>query len=174
MSEQTINLTQLLDTFQLFDKNKDGCISANELRCACQKLQLTINEAKMRDLFCNRDSIKFDEFRQIMQEFGRHAPDAYLHETFRAFDHNADGFITAKEIKKTMKNLGEPLTDKQARDMLKTADANGDGKLSLEEFRTLFNYITQHAVTPPVSPLASTPNTPSKKRFSNPFKSQTD
>jgi len=31
MSEQTINLTQLLDTFQLFDKNKDGCISSNEV-----------------------------------------------------------------------------------------------------------------------------------------------
>jgi len=31
MSEQQINLTQLLDTFQLFDKNKDGCISANEV-----------------------------------------------------------------------------------------------------------------------------------------------
>jgi len=31
MSEQTLNFTQLVDTFQLFDKNKDGCISANEV-----------------------------------------------------------------------------------------------------------------------------------------------
>jgi Ca2+-binding EF-hand superfamily protein len=31
MSEQQINLTQLLDTFQLLDKNKDGCISASEV-----------------------------------------------------------------------------------------------------------------------------------------------
>lgn len=31
MTEQTINMTQLLDTFQLLDKNKDGCISANEV-----------------------------------------------------------------------------------------------------------------------------------------------
>ncbi|CAF1121691.1 unnamed protein product [Adineta ricciae] len=174
MSDQTLNLTQLLDTFQLFDKNKDGCICANELRAACQKLQLTIDETRMRDLFRTRESITFDEFRQIMQEFGQHAPDAYLHETFRAFDHNADGFITAKEIKKTMKRLGEPLTDKQAKDMLKAADTNQDGKLSLEEFRTLFNYITQQATTPPLSPIAPAPNTPSKKRFSNPFKSQTD
>ncbi len=31
MSEQSISLTQLLDTFQLFDTNKDGCISSNEV-----------------------------------------------------------------------------------------------------------------------------------------------
>jgi Ca2+-binding EF-hand superfamily protein len=31
MSDQQINLTQLLDTFQLFDTNKDGSISYNEV-----------------------------------------------------------------------------------------------------------------------------------------------
>jgi Ca2+-binding EF-hand superfamily protein len=29
--EQQINLTQLLDTFQLLDTNKDGSISSNEV-----------------------------------------------------------------------------------------------------------------------------------------------
>jgi Ca2+-binding EF-hand superfamily protein len=106
-----------------------------------------------------------------MQDFGRHARDAYFNETFRAFDRNSDGFITAKEIKKTMKHLGEPLTDKQAKDMLKTADSNGDGKLSRDEFSTLFNYITQQAITPPISPLPTTDN---KKRLSSPFKPQTE
>ncbi len=31
MSEQQINLTQLQDTFQLFDKNNDGRISSSEV-----------------------------------------------------------------------------------------------------------------------------------------------
>jgi Ca2+-binding EF-hand superfamily protein len=31
MSNQQINLTQLLDTFQLFDTNKDGSISFDEV-----------------------------------------------------------------------------------------------------------------------------------------------
>jgi Ca2+-binding EF-hand superfamily protein len=31
MSDQQINLTQLLDTFQLIDTNKDGSISFNEV-----------------------------------------------------------------------------------------------------------------------------------------------
>lgn len=109
-----------------------------------------------------------------MQDFGQYSHDAYFDETFRAFDRNSDGYITAKEIKKTMKDLGETLTDKQAKDMLKAADANKDGKLSQDEFRVLFTYITQQATTPPVTPQPSTPSNALKKRFSNPFKSQTE
>ncbi|CAF2516949.1 unnamed protein product [Rotaria sp. Silwood2] len=169
MSEQSVSITQLLDTFQLFDKNKDGSISSSELRSACEKLHMPINEIKMKELFQSRSSISFDEFCRIMQDYGQYAHDAYFQETFRAFDRNSDGYITAKEIKKTMKDLGEPLTDKQAKDMLKTADVNGDGKLSQEEFRILFDYITQHTTTPPI-----TPNYDKKRSLDSPFKTQTD
>lgn len=31
MSEQRINITQLLQTFEFFDKNKDGAISSSEV-----------------------------------------------------------------------------------------------------------------------------------------------
>ena len=44
-------------------------------------------------------NITFDEFRQIIQEHRSPTADAYFQETFNAFDKNADGFITAKEIK---------------------------------------------------------------------------
>ena len=104
---------------------------------------MPVDKKKLKDLFQHRDNISFDEFCRVMQDVGPQSHDAYFQETFRAFDKNSDGFITAKEIKKTMKELGEPLTDKQAKDMLKVADSNGDGKLSIDEFRILFNYLTQ-------------------------------
>jgi Ca2+-binding EF-hand superfamily protein len=116
---------------------------------------MPIDKKKLKDIFQHRNNISFDEFCRIMQDFGPHSPDAYFQETFRAFDKNSDGFITAKEIKKTMKELGERLTDKQAKDMLKTADSNGDGKLSKDEFRILFNYLTQFTTSLPVSPSSS-------------------
>ena len=132
---------------------------------------MPIDEDKMKSLFQNRDSISFDEFCRVMQDFGQYARDAYFHETFRAFDRNSDGFITAKEIKKTMKNLGEPLTGKQAKDMLKAADSNGDGKLSLDEFRSLFDYVTQQAT----SPSFATPIIDAENRFGgSPFHPQAD
>ena len=116
---------------------------------------MPIDEQRLKDLFQTRDVITFNEFCRIMQEFSPQSPDAYFQETFRAFDKNSDGFITAKEIKKTMKQLGERLTDKQAKDMLKAADSNGDGKLSKEEFRILFDYLIQFSTTTNISSSSS-------------------
>lgn len=135
---------------------------------------MPIDDSKLKEIFQTREMIQFDEFCQIVKDCGQYAHDAYLHETFRAFDRNSDGFITVKEIKQTMKDLGEKLTDKQAKDMLKVADANRDGKLSLDEFRSLFGQITQKITTPPLSPLSSTPGSARTSRSSNPFNVQTE
>ncbi|CAF2736995.1 unnamed protein product [Rotaria sp. Silwood2] len=153
MGDQAINIAQLLDAFQLFDTNKDGCISFDELRAVCQKLQMPMDTTRLKCAFQNRDNISFDEFCRIMQDYNSNSNNAYFQETFNAFDKNADGYITAKEIKRTMKELGERLTDKQAKTMLKSADSDGDGKLSKDEFRTLFNHLAQFTnstlTTPP-------------------------
>jgi Ca2+-binding EF-hand superfamily protein len=53
MTEQAINLTQLLDTFQLFDTNKDGSISSNEV-CKFEKIIFHI-------LFFNSASISMSK-----------------------------------------------------------------------------------------------------------------
>lgn len=111
---------------------------------------MPIEETKLNDLFPHQQSISFDEFCRILREHSYQSADSYFQETFRAFDKNADGFISVKEIQKTMKELGEPLTSKQAKEMLQVADANGDGKLSKEEFRLLFDQLTQF--TNPSSP----------------------
>ncbi|CAM4742525.1 unnamed protein product [Rotaria magnacalcarata] len=127
-------------------------------RSVCHKLQMPMDETKLKDLFQNREDITFDEFRQIIQQRGSPTADEYFQETFNAFDKNSDGFITAKEIKKTMKELGERLTDKQAKAMLKSADANGDGKLSKDEFRSLFDQLAQFKNFAEVSASSSTTN----------------
>jgi len=113
---------------------------------------MPIEKKKLKDLFQHRNNISFDEFCRIIQDFTPlQSDDAYFQETFRAFDKNSDGFITAKEIKRTMKELGERLTDKQVKDMLKTADSNGDGKLSKDEFRILFDYLNQFTISSCIS-----------------------
>ncbi len=116
---------------------------------------MPIEKKKLQDLFQHHQNISFDDFCRIIQDFTSQSNDGYFQETFRAFDKNSDGFITAKEIKKTMKELGERLTDKQAKEMLKIADSNGDGKLSKEEFRILFNYLIQFTTSSSISSSSS-------------------
>lgn len=114
---------------------------------------MPVDKTRLKDFFPSGHSISFDEFCRLMRDCPPPTPTAYLQETFRAFDKNADGYISVKEIQQTMKELGEPLTSKQAKEMLKAADLNGDGKLSMEEFRLLFNQLAQ---SPPVSPSFAT------------------
>ncbi|CAL1268506.1 unnamed protein product [Larinioides sclopetarius] len=50
-----------------------------------------------------------------------------LHEAFRVFDKNGDGFISPGELRQVMTNLGEKLSDEEVEDMIKEADLDGDG-----------------------------------------------
>ena len=109
---------------------------------------MPIDRMNLSGLFQDRDGISFDEFCRIVQDNCSHVHNNYFHETFRAFDKNSDGYITAKEIKKTMKELGEPLTTKQAKEMIKIADISQNGKLSEEEFRKLYDHLTQFKDSP--------------------------
>merc|ERR1712168_1119547 len=60
--------------------------------------------------------------------------EAELLESFKVFDKNGDGFISAKELQDMMLTLGEKLTNEEVDEMIKEADTNGDGKVDYEEF----------------------------------------
>ena len=50
-----------------------------------------------------------------------------MHEAFRIFDQNNDGFIDRSELKNVMKRLGNNLSEESITRMIKDADKNGDG-----------------------------------------------
>ncbi len=55
-------------------------------------------------------------------------------ETFKVFDLNGDGYISAAELKEVLTNMGDQLSEKEALDMIHDADADGDGRLNLVEY----------------------------------------
>jgi calmodulin len=55
-----------------------------------------------------------------------------LRESFRVFDKNGDGYITASELRQVMLTLGEKLTDDEVNEMIREADVDGDGKVNYE------------------------------------------
>ena len=63
---------------------------------------------------------------------------AALHEAFKKFDKNGDGFLSPDEIAGVFQRPGggKPLTEAEATEYIAKHDTNGDGKLSLEELAT--------------------------------------
>jgi calmodulin len=78
--------------------------------------------------------IDFNEFVAMMVRQMKSPQDdeIELKESFRVFDKNGDGYITANELRQVMLNLGEKLTDDEVDEMIREADADGDGKVNYE------------------------------------------
>jgi len=53
-----------------------------------------------------------------------------LKQSFKVFDINGDGFISASELKQAMTTIGEKMTEKDINDIIKQWDSDGDGKIS--------------------------------------------
>jgi calmodulin len=125
--------TDLKAAFKMFDKNGDQKISEKELAEAMNYLGLkaTANEVKLMiqsvDKNCN-GYVDYDEFIQMMTKASvkPSSDDEEIRKTFKIFDIDGNGFISAEEIKLTMINLGEVLTDEEVSNMIRTADKNGE------------------------------------------------
>ena len=78
-------------------------------------------------------TIEFEEFVAMMA--GREK-DGYdeedIRHTFKVFDKDNSGYISAAELKEVSNKLGKKLTDEQVDAMIEEADLNEDGKISYE------------------------------------------
>lgn len=125
----------------MFDRNKDGTISEDELASVMMILgnNPTPEEVEkiMGDLDTNHNGkIEYEEFVILMSKHLKDPVDVEqeMRDAFAVFDRDGNHFIDAGEIRYVMKNIGEKLTDAQVDEIFRRADLNGDGKLDYEEF----------------------------------------
>lgn len=57
-----------------------------------------------------------------------------LHDSFRIFDLDGNGTISASELERVMRGLGQALTRDQAISVVESYDVNGDGEIEFAEF----------------------------------------
>jgi calmodulin len=139
------------EAFQLYDKDKDGKISARELKRVFHALGIRLSEIEIRRI-CTRGYISFDEFVSAIscqKEMGRddkpvlkktNSSQKVLHDTFAVFDTNKDGLITIREIQEVMRKLGiELLSEEDLKVLFEDVDKNRDGKITYEEFVKLMS-----------------------------------
>ncbi|KAJ7515915.1 hypothetical protein O6H91_22G034500 [Diphasiastrum complanatum] len=145
---------ELHTVFDIFDEDRDGKISSEELSRSMAKLGFNLTDAEVVSMMAAVDengngSVDFEEFlslyKPISSAEGRSKfavePDEDLMEAFRVFDKNADGFITAQELQSIFSNLGfaEGINLADCHNMIRGVDSDGDGQVSFMEFKTMMN-----------------------------------
>ena len=133
-------ISEFLEAFEIFDKDKDGYITIKELGEIMKNLGQTPTEAELQDMINEVDidgngNIDFKEFLGLMARKMRDTDtEEELIEAFKVFDRDGNGLISAQELKHVMISLGEKITDEEVDEMIKEADIDGDGYINYEEF----------------------------------------
>jgi len=116
--------------FEIFDKNGDGKISAEELVTIFNNLghSFSVEEARnmIKDVGNNDDIITFDEFFEITEDSGT---------SFSILDTDGSGQISAAELRQKLSEFGKFASDRQLEEFLINADADGNGKIDINEWK---------------------------------------
>ena len=132
---------QYQDAFEMFDKDKDGTISAKELANVMetligQKPSMDEINSMIKEVDLNSDGkIELEEFITLMM---KNNPDSQQEgeviDAFRVFDKEGNGLIQTDELKHIMMTIGDKMTEVEADEMIHEADIDDDGVISYEEF----------------------------------------
>ena len=142
-------IAEYQDAFDVFDKDRDGKITAQELGMVMRNLLVDKppTEDELQDMLREWDTdgngtIDLQEFLAMMMaknSSGRNSKEELL-EAFKVFDKNNDGFIDREELKRVMNALDQEVTDQEAEEMINKCDINGDGKVDYHEFVNMMTH----------------------------------
>nr|XP_050045161.1 calmodulin-A-like [Dermacentor andersoni] len=133
--------------FELFDRNCDGLITAQELGAVMLTLGYEASNIEVERMVAQantsgKDNVDFREFMALLAQ-QPDAPSENIQEEievlFKIFDKYGQGYITATDLRHVMSSLNESVTDRELDTMMFAADKDGDGLVSYEEFVALFS-----------------------------------
>ncbi|KAG2313444.1 hypothetical protein Bca52824_025001 [Brassica carinata] len=136
------NIKDLEAVFAYMDANRDGRISAEELKKSFNTLgdQLSDEEAEAAVKLSDIDGdgmLDFEEFAHLIKggdEFTEEEKKRKMMEAFRMYIDEGEDCITPRSLKTMLMKLGESRTSDDCRVMIKAFDLNDDGVLSFDEF----------------------------------------
>ncbi|KAH1097471.1 hypothetical protein J1N35_014392 [Gossypium stocksii] len=131
--------------FQMFDKNRDGKISKEELNDSLKKLGIFIPDDELTQMIkkidVNGDNyVDIEEFRELYQSFMNDKDEEEdILEAFKVFDQNGDGYISVDELMSILVSLGlkQGKTIEDCKKMIMKVDVDGDGRVNFLEFKQM-------------------------------------
>ena len=133
-------LKEFRDAFELFDKDKDGIITAKELGNVMKSLNHDPTEYELNEMIAEVDidgngQIDFEEFVCLMNKRSKETDtEEEVINAFKVFDKDGQGLISSNELYHIMTTLGDKLTEDEVEEMIREADIDGDGFINYEEF----------------------------------------
>ncbi|CAD5114333.1 DgyrCDS3470 [Dimorphilus gyrociliatus] len=132
-------LKDLQSAFLIFDQNKDGKITKDELQSVLEEAgaDFTTNQIETFMKRVDADgngSIDYHEFCSIMKDIVSTADqvETKFDAAFHAMDLDGDGKISQSELQQAVRELGDELSDQEALEIIKTVDKDGDGHINYE------------------------------------------
>ncbi|CAK69979.1 unnamed protein product (macronuclear) [Paramecium tetraurelia] len=134
------DVIKIKECFDIFDDDKSGAISPNELKNAIvalgmeQSIEDIVNMIQDLDQDGSRQ-VDFEEFLQIFGFQGSIEDEEVLTDLYKQFDSSKEGKITYEDFKRINELVSERYTDQELREMVQFADLNNDGALNWDEFK---------------------------------------
>ena len=140
------------NTFEDFDKDKDGLVTLDEIRLHLLGEGKGIAENELKDLFGKADKnsdgkIDLTEFNELVELIQGKASEIKINpdlaKVFEQFDADHDGLISKDEVRSTLRAIGKDLSDYGLETCFNEADTNKDGKIDITEFSILIAKLKQ-------------------------------
>ncbi|XP_033104938.1 neo-calmodulin-like isoform X2 [Anneissia japonica] len=138
-----LELEQLRETFEIFDKDGDGSITTKELGTVMRSMGQNPSDKELQDMINEFDAdgngiIDFTEFCTMMSRKLKDSDESEdIREAFQVFDKDQRGFIRAEELAAVLKVADGGITDQDILDLLSDADKDSDGTIDYQEFVAL-------------------------------------
>ncbi|CAJ0575887.1 unnamed protein product, partial [Mesorhabditis spiculigera] len=135
-----LNDTQLSETFDLLDVDRDGQLSRAEIAALLRTVKVEPTRMELDFIFEEMDTNKTGKINK--DEFVRYMRSPPVHRTtlqemesqFKEFDRDGDGEITYEEMRRILQECSGLDDEKATREMFQATDRNGDGRISFLEF----------------------------------------
>ncbi|GAM23349.1 hypothetical protein SAMD00019534_065240, partial [Acytostelium subglobosum LB1] len=126
------------EAFNLFDRDKDGKISTQDLGTVMRSVGSNPTQAELQDMIKEVDDgnglVDFQHFAMLMQRKTQYSDaDADIKQAFKVFDKKGNGYASVADLKHTLVSIGEKLTKEEFDNVLKDAKIV-DGQIHVDEF----------------------------------------